>query len=155
MAGAVLTVVAPTTVDVPAGPALRDALDDGRLAVLVGDPARFWAIDPVSGATISVFEPGVRWSVTFGRNGVNAVLNTAARTVVDPRNGNRIFENGKYYRPTRPPPSRCSGANEYLIVGSCVSIPASVIVGMQAGVFVTAVVSWSLVFFQILELIAR
>lgn len=154
MPGAALRVV--TTEDPPSapGPALRRALDDGHLAVLVGDAARFWTVDPESGATRSVFEPGVRIGFTGGGNGVNASFGGQSRMVVDPRTGNVIghVQNNTYYRYSGKPPSRCSGGTEYVILLGCVSLPASMTVGIATGVVVTAVVAWSIVLLEVIFL---
>jgi hypothetical protein len=153
MAGAALTLVEPTAGEATAGPALRDALDAGELAVLVGGPARFWAIDPVSGATRSVIEPGARIGFTWGRNYVNSIV-SGARYVIDEATGRTLgyIKDGTYYRYTRKPPSRCSGGTEYVVLLGCVSLPASMSVGIATGVVVTAVVSWSIVVLEVLFL---
>lgn len=132
----------------PAAAALRAALRSGELAVVVGDVTRgggFWAVDPATGSTRSVMEPGVRVGFTWGRNYTNA-SNGGPRWVVDPRTGNEIgyIKDGTHYRYSRKPPSRCSGGQEYVMLLGCVSIPAGMTVGMTYGVMVTAVVSWAI-----------
>ena len=153
MAGATLTVVAPSAVETATAPALRAALDAGQLAVLVGDPARFWAIDPVSGATSSVIEPGVRVGFTWGRNYVNSIV-SGVRYVIEEATGRTLgfIKDGTYYRYTRKPPSRCSPGTEYVVLLGCVSLPGSLSVGITNGVVVTAVVAWSIVVLEVILL---
>lgn len=150
MAGATLRVVEPAERDTTEGRALRDALAQGHLAVLVGDPSRFWAVDPASGATRSVLEPGLHIGFIGGGNYVNS-SSGGVRYVIDEATGRSIgyIKDGKMYRYGRTPPSRCSGGTEYVILLGCVSIPASMTVGMVTGVVVVAVVSWSIVALEI------
>lgn len=149
MADAALRIVEPADLASAEGPALREALGDGHLAVVVGDPARFWAIDPASGATRSVLEPGLRVGFSGGGNYVNStgggvryVVDSAGRTV-------GYIKDGKLYRYTKAPPSKCSGGNEYVVLLGCVSIPASMTAGMVTGVVVVAMVAWSIVALQV------
>ncbi len=150
MAGAELRVVEPADVTGSEGLALQDALADGHLAVLVGDEARFWAIDPRTGATRSVFEPGVHPGFNGGGNYVNS-SGGGPRYVIDPRTGNTTgyIKDGVEYRYGRKPPGRCSGGTEYVVLLGCVSIPASMTVGMVTGVVIVAVVSWSIVLLEV------
>ena len=153
MAGAELRVVGPSDLASAEGPALREALGDGDLAVLVGDPARFWAIDPASGATRSVLEPGVRVGFIGGGNYVNS-SGGGVRYVIDEATGRSLgyIKDGKFYRYGKAPPSRCSGGNEYVILLGCVSIPASMTVGMATGAVIVALVAWSIVALEVLLL---
>lgn len=150
MAGAELRVVGPADLATAEGTALREALAAGRLAVLVGGPTRFWSIDPASGATTSVLEPGARIGFVGGGNYVNST-GGGVRYVIDEASGRTIgyIKDGKMYRYTRTPPSKCSGANEYVVLLGCVSIPASMTAGMVTGVVVVAIVSWSIVALQV------
>ncbi|HLU83413.1 MAG TPA: hypothetical protein VKZ43_08430, partial [Trueperaceae bacterium] len=148
-AGRPLTIIAPgsATTVATAAAALQQAVAAGQLAVVVGDPLRgggFWSIDPRTGATRSVMEPGVRVGFTWGRNYTNASPG-GPRWVIDPSTGNTLgYErDGKFYRYTRKPPSRCSGGTEYVVLLGCVSIPAGMTLGMTYGVIVTAIVSWA------------
>ncbi len=146
MAGATLSVLGPAERDTAEGSALRAALAQGDLAVLVGDPTHFWAVDPVSGATRSVLEPGLRIGFIGGGNYVNA-SGGGVRYVIDEATGRSIgyIKDGKLYRYGRTPPSRCSGGTEYVVLLGCVSIPAGMTAGMVTGAFVTAVVAWATV----------
>lgn len=150
MADAAMRVLTPGDLDTAEGPALQGALADGHLAVLVGDPTRFWAVDPASGATRSVLEPGLHPGFSGGGNYVNS-SGGGPRYVVDPSSGRNLgyIKDGTYYRYGRPPPSRCSGGTEYVMLLGCVSIPASMTVGMVTGVMITAVVAWSIVALEI------
>jgi len=141
------------TVDASAG-ALRRALDSGDLALVVGGPSRsFWAIDPLSGRTRSVSEPGIRNSSIGGGNYVNTSAG-GPRWVVDPKTGNSLgtIRNGRFTPARRPPPSRCSGGTEYVILLGCVSLPASMTAGMATNVIVTAGVSWGIVVLELIYL---
>src|SRR5690606_13645727 len=145
-----LEVIAPSAADSVAASAsaLRAALRAGDLAVVVGDAARgggFWAIDPATGSTRSVIQPGLRVGFTWGRNYTNA-SSGGPRWVIDPKTANTIGyeKDGKFYRYNRKPPSRCSGGQEYVMLLGCVSIPASMTLGMTYGVIVTAIVSWAI-----------
>jgi hypothetical protein len=150
MAGAALRVVGPADLASAEGPALRETLAGGRLAVLVGDAMRFWAIDPATGATSSVLEPGLRVGFNGGGNYTNA-SSGGPRYVIDEASKNTLgYErDGKFYRYNRTPPSRCSGGQEYVVLLGCVSIPAGMTVGMVTGVMVVAAVSWSIVLIQL------
>lgn len=148
-AGQPLKVVEPSEVEsvAVAAAALRSALRAGQLAVVVGDAARgggFWSIDPTSGATRSIMEPGLRVGFTWGGNYTNSSPG-GPRWVIDPKTGNTLgYERGgKFYRYGRPPPSRCSGGTEYVVLLGCVSIPAGMTLGLTYGVIVTAIVSWA------------
>ena len=149
MAGATLRVVGPEHAATAEAQALRDALADGALAVLVGDEMRFWVVDPASGATRSVFEPGIHPGFTWGGNYTNAVGGGDAYAVTPDGKRSRLIRNGRSYNFGRPPPSRCSGGNEYVVLLGCVSIPAGMTVGMANGVVVTAAVAWAIVALQL------
>ncbi|HET8986332.1 MAG TPA: hypothetical protein VFN03_11285, partial [Trueperaceae bacterium] len=130
-----------------AAASLRGVLRAGHVAVVVGDAARgggFWSIDPASGATRSIMEPGTRVGYTWGGNYTNSTPG-GPRWVIDPNTGNTIgYErDGKFYRYGRKPPSRCGGGSEYVVLLGCVSVPAGMTVGMTYGVIVTAIVSWA------------
>ncbi|MDF1522066.1 MAG: hypothetical protein P1P87_04520 [Trueperaceae bacterium] len=97
-----------------------------------------------------MLEPGLRAGSVSGRGYVNA-SGGGPRYVVDPRTANTAgyIRDGTHYRYTRTPPSRCSGGTEYVVLLGCVSIPASMTVGMATGVVVTAIVSWSIVLLEV------
>ena len=148
MVGADLRVVGPSDLASAERPALQGALADGDLAVLVGDASRFWAIDPASGTTRSVLEPGLNAGYITGSPYVNSVINTGEAGVNAAMNSG-AWKNGKFYRTPRTPPSRCSAGHEYVVLLGCVSLPAGMTVGMTYGVFVTAVVAWSIALLEI------
>ena len=135
--------------------ALAEALTDGELALLVPDsvPTAFWAVDPASGRTRSVEDPGVRAGHVGGGNYVNAAT-SGPRYVVDPRTGRSLgtISNGKFTPAGRAAPSRCGGGSEYVIVLGCVSIPASMTAGFATGVVITAIVAWATVMLEVLLL---
>jgi hypothetical protein len=135
--------------------ALRDALAGGALALVVDDSdgGAFWAVDPATGRTRSVVEPGLHMGFIGGGNYVNSV-NSGVRYVVDPKTGRTlgVIRNGKFIPSHRSPPGRCSGGTEYVIVLGCVSIPASMTVGLVTGVVIVAIVAWSIVLLQLLFL---
>lgn len=151
-----LTVLAPSDVNnvSPSAADLRAALRSGAIAVSVGAPGptgAFWEVDPGSGATLSVVEPGLRIGFTYGRNYTNASPG-GPRYVIDEATGRSIGEirDGKLYRYNRTPPSRCGGGNEYVTLLGCVSIPAGMTAGMVTGVVVVAIVSWSIAILELL-----
>jgi len=149
-----LTVLQPGEADAapPAAAELRDALRSGDVAVSVGAPGpsgAFWAIEPATGATRSVIEPGLRIGFIGGGNYTNSSPG-GPRYVIDPETGNTLghIKDGKYYRYGRTPTSRCSGGTEYVVLLGCVSIPAGMTVGMANAVVITAVVSWAIAIFE-------
>ena len=135
--------------------ALAEALAAGNLALLVPDsvPLAFWAVDPASGRTRSIEDPGVRAGHVGGGNYVNAATG-GPRYVVDPRTGRSLgtISNGKFTPAGRAAPSRCGGGTEYVIVLGCVSIPASMTAGFATGVVITAIVAWATVMLEVLLL---
>lgn len=152
MTGRELSVRKPVDEDrAPAGGALGAALDAGEWGIVVGDGDAFWAVDPGTGATRSVLEPGVRVGWVGGRNYVNSV-NSGVRWVIDEATGRTVgFErDGIRYRYTRRPPGRCGGGTEYVVLLGCVSMPAAMTAGMATTTVVVAIVSWSI---AVLELI--
>ena len=150
------TLVLPDQIDDvdPDAGALREALRAGDLALVVGDARTsntFWAVDPVSGQTRSIAEPGIRIGSIGGGNYVNS-SGGGPRYVVDPKTGRSMgtIRNGKFTPTNRPPPNRCQGGTEYVVILGCVSIPAGMTVGMANGVVVTAIVSWATVIIRLL-----
>jgi hypothetical protein len=133
--------------------ALRQALAEGALALEVpGSPrGAFWSIDPGSGRTRSIGEPGLRVGFIGGGNYVNS-SGGGPRYVIDPKTGNTLgtIRDGRFTPARRPPASRCSGGTEYVVILGCVSIPAGMTVGMVYGVIVTAIVSWATAILQLL-----
>ncbi len=153
--GEALTVLRPGEAEgAPAAAAeLRAALRAGEIAVTVGaviPSAAFWAIEPATGANRAVVEPGLRIGFIGGGNYTNSSAG-GPRYVIDPKTGNTIghIKDGTHYRYGRAPTSRCGGGTEYVVILGCVSIPASMTVGMVTAVVVTAIVSWAI---AILEL---
>jgi hypothetical protein len=144
----------------PAGAqrALIESLAHGELAVIPGGeraPADFWTIDPATGRTRSVTEPGVRNGFTWGGNHVNASLG-GPRYVVGPGGEDLgIIKDGKFY-PNRsgPPPETCRGGDStgYVTILGCVSVPGSWALGIFLGAFVVAVLSFAIVIFEIAAL---
>ncbi len=139
------------TPDSPADPTAHEALANdlgaGLLAVLPsqdGAAESWWSVDPATGATRAVLDPG-----SGGTEYTNAVTNTAGRIFADPsRVPQTEAQLQQLYRQAlaqvegagRPPPVRtCIGGNEYgslvcniLIYGSVI-----VIVGLTV-----AVIAW-------------
>ncbi|CAN5640906.1 hypothetical protein BH23CHL8_BH23CHL8_30170 [soil metagenome] len=134
--------------DLPvAARAAQRAHDEGALVLVAGDTREaewFWTIQPGTGGTSSVREPGLRIGFVGGGNYTNASTG-GPRWVVDPRTGNTVghIKDGTYYRYGRKPPSRCSGGPEYVVILGCVSIPASWVTGVTVGATVVAIVAWS------------
>ncbi len=145
--------VGPSDLAIAAGSALRDALGDGDFAVLVGDPARFWAVDLSSGATRSVLEPGIDPGFIGGGNYVDSA-GGGVRYVIDEATGRTLgyIRDGTFYRYGKAPPNRCSGGTEYVMLLRCVSIPASMTVGMATGAVIVAIVAWSIVVLEVILL---
>lgn len=145
--GATLQVWTPA--DVATVPAeareLHAALIAGDLAVTVGEPTTFFALDPRTGALRSVMEPGIRPGFSGGGNYVNSVGGGGPRWIVDPRTGNTIgYErNGVEYRYRQGAPKSCRGGSEYTTLLGCVSIPSSLAAGVLVGSTIVAIVSWS------------
>ncbi len=149
--------VVPGTARAPsgAGRALLASRRAGETAVIPtseGAPAAFWAIDPATGRTRSVSEPGVRQGFTWGNNHVNASLG-GPRLVVDPATGRELgfIKDGTFYRYGNPPAGTCRGGDStgYITILGCVSIPASWGFAVLVGAITVAVVSWALVLFQL------
>ncbi len=132
--------------------ALSDVLASGDLALLVegGPTLSFWAVDPASGRTRSIQEPGVRIGHVGGGNYVNSSTG-GPRYVVDPKTGRSLgtIRNGKFTPAGRAQPSRCGGGTEYVVVLGCVSIPASMTAGLATGVVITAIVAWATVILEV------
>ena len=136
----------------PDARALREALGAGEVALVVGDVASsdaFWAVDPASGRTRSIVEPGTRNSYNGGGNYVNSSVG-GPRWVIDPKTGNTLgtIRDGKFTPSNRPPPNRCQGGTEYVIILGCVSLPASITAGMASNIVIAAGVSWAVVLLE-------
>jgi hypothetical protein len=134
-----------------AAASLGAALSEGHVAVVVGDATEarsFWAIDPTTGATSSIQEPGLRYGYVAGGNYANAVVG-GVRWVIDEFTANTLgfIKDGTYYRYVRTPPSRCSPGPEYTVILGCVSIPASWTLGVTIGATAVAVTAWSAALF--------
>jgi hypothetical protein len=127
--------------------AARRAHADGALVLIAGDTREaewFWTIQPATGGTRSVREPGLRIGFVGGGNYTNASTG-GPRWVVDPRTGRELgyIKDGTYYRYGRATPTRCSGGPEYVVIFGCVSMPASWVAGVTVGATVVAIVAWS------------
>ncbi len=141
--------------DVPAtgARALRDSLDAGSLAVVVGAPATsrtWWAIDPTTGTTRAILDPGtggiaggVAWGAIKhlpppprigGGGGANVWHVNPDGSIT------RVPRGGGGGPPMGPPPSRCGGGQEYVTILGCVSIPAAWAIRIGVGLVVFAVV---------------
>jgi hypothetical protein len=76
------------------GSALHRALSTGSIAITVGDAGAFWTVDPATGATSAILEPGVRGAKVVGRarpgyNYVNASQG-GTHVVQPPRAARRV-----------------------------------------------------------------
>jgi len=115
-------------------PVLRHALDNGSLIVLSGDPATakaWWTIDPATGETRSILDPGLGGVVPSGE---------PSRTLRTFDQGHGTHGAGPRLPPqapmTKPPPGGFGGApapstcragdsTGYVQLTSCISIPVS------------------------------
>jgi hypothetical protein len=114
-------------------PTLRHALDDGSLIVLSGDPAAaevWWTIDPATGETRSILDPGLGGVVRSG---------DPSRTIRTLNAHGAHGAGGRLpQRPPmqRPPPGGYAGSTPkstciagdspgYIALTSCISIPVS------------------------------
>lgn len=145
-------------------PALRAALADGALVVVPGDPATsraWWTIDPVTGATHAVLDPGaggvngkVAWGAIKHRPPVihRGGAGGANTHWLHPDGSIRRYPPGRGPGggvPQGPPPSRCGGGTEYVTILGCVSIPAAWAIRIGVGLIVTAVVTDAIIVFLI------
>jgi hypothetical protein len=99
--------------------ALQVAVGSGLLAVVpgsVGAADVWWTVDPASGRTRSILDPGFAAGQGAGNNYVNA--SKGGTHYVDEQ-GN------SWVRKTPGPPSRCRPGQEYIAIIGCVSIPAA------------------------------
>ncbi len=144
-------------------------LASGSLAVVPGDVAgarAWWVVDPRSGATRAVLDPGVGGDTgTGGVNGKIAWGTIRHRPPVVHRGGaggantHWLHPDGSIQRyppgaqppgggaPQGPPPSRCGGGQEYVTILGCVSIPAAWAIRVGLGLIVTTVVLDAIVTF--------
>ncbi|MFT3809061.1 MAG: transglutaminase domain-containing protein [Micropepsaceae bacterium] len=123
-----------------------------------GDLAAWWEIDPASGAARAVLAPDLggqrsyggyrpepsrsldsswgrqRTGLNSGRGGVVSMSSDGSRSIVHGQRGLGRPPSGG------PPPNRCSGGTEYMIILGCVSIPASWSVGFAYGAVVTELI---------------
>jgi len=148
------TLIHPDEIDSVDTVALRGALDAGQLALIVGPPAEgaFWTIEPSSGRTRSVMEPGLRVGFNGVGNYTNSSLGGPRYVISDQYNTIGTIKDGRFTPAGRRPPSRCSGGTEYVIILGCVSIPASMTVGMANATVVTAIVAWATAILELLLL---
>ena len=112
-------------------PALRRALDGGSLVVVPGDPAAsltWWTIDPATGATRSILDPGLGGVVPVGLP--DRTLRTFDSSYTHGA-GARLPPQAPMQRPPGgfggPTPSTCMSGDStgYVALTSCISIPAS------------------------------
>jgi hypothetical protein len=94
----------------------------------------WWTVDPVSGRTRSILDPGLAAGRGAGNNYVNA---SQGNTVYVDEQGNTLV------RKTPGPPSRCSPGQEYVAIVGCVSVPAAWAIRGTVGVVVTIVVGYA------------
>ena len=124
-----------------------------------GELAAWWEIDPASGTARAVLAPDLggqrsyggyrpepsrtldsswgrqRTGLNSGRGGVVSMSSDGSRSIVHGQRGlGRPPAGG-------PPPNRCSGGTEYMIILGCVSIPASWTVGFAYGAVITELVA--------------
>jgi transglutaminase-like putative cysteine protease len=113
-------------------PVMTRALEQGSLVAVGGDPARastWWTVDPVTGETRSILDPGLGGVVPVGRP------SAAARTFDSSYThgaGGRLPPRPPMARPPGgsfrgTPPSTCVGGDStgYVALTSCISIPVS------------------------------
>jgi hypothetical protein len=137
-----------------ASPALRAALAGGDLAVVLGDPSTsglHWSVAPTG--FVQAIGHGLRIGFDGGGNYVNGGGFPSSYDIVDPNTGRVIGKvvNGRdvlFKRPAPPPPSRCSGGQEYVLILGCVSVPGAVALAMNVGIVVVGVaVAVTIIFF--------
>ena len=155
------------TVPPGAPPASREAVANGLIAVVPGPVSGaevWWTIDPVTGETRSVVDPGLggvarshprvsgaaRFDTVYGKS--TGAGNRAARGF--PKQGannnpgrawnaygNGYEQDDKYYNLDRPAPapSRCGSGQEYTMLLGCVSVPVAW--ALRAGLTIAVVVA--------------
>lgn len=150
-----------------AGTALdADAPRTAQAAIMAGalvfaadsKPAAWWEVDPASGTARAVLAPDLggarsyggstpepsrtldsswgrqRTGLNSGRGGVVSISPDGKRSIIHGQRGlGRPPAGG-------PPPNRCSGGTEYMIILGCISIPASWSVGFAYGMVITELV---------------
>ncbi len=138
--GGALTLLRPedaSTVPVGSSPVLRSALEGGSLVVTSGDPAAskaWWTIDPSTGETRSILDPGLGGIVPAGDP--SPTLRTFDSSYTH-GGGARLPQRPPMQRPPGgygggggsggTPPSTCTGGDStgYIALTSCISIPVS------------------------------
>ncbi len=120
--------------------------------------AAWWEVDPASGTARAVLSPDLggqrsyggftpepsrhldsswgrqRTGLNSGRGGVVSISSDGRRSIVHGQRGlGRPPAGG-------PPPNRCSGGTEYMIILGCISIPASWSVGFAYGMVITELI---------------
>lgn len=126
-----LHVIEPIPVpDLPAGTAeaLVDATGSGRIVVVPGDvesAASWWTIDPGTGVTRSILEPGLGGAVRrqTGQPAAERILHAQVNFKYD--GGVPGALRGDYKLPPRAPsgpPPVCGSSNQYVAVADCVSL---------------------------------
>ena len=134
LGGGTLTLLRPEDAStLPEGtpPALRRALEGGSLVVVPGDPAAspaWWTIDPATGVTRSILDPGLGGVMPSGRP--DRMLRTFDSSYTHGA-GARLPPQAPMQRPPGgfkgPTPSTCSAGDStgYVALTSCISIPVS------------------------------
>jgi hypothetical protein len=137
--------------------ALRSALAAGDLAVVPGDVQEalaWWTVDPATGATRAVLDPGTGGG--YGRIAWGAIRHLPPPPRLGGGGGANVHwvhPDGSIRRyppgsrppggggPGGPPPSRCGGGQEYVTILGCVSIPAAWAIRIGLSLVVTAVLT--------------
>jgi hypothetical protein len=145
-----LTLLTPedaTTLPATASRSLRQSLADGSFAVLAGDPATaraWWTIDPDTGRTRSILDPGLG-----GIRGSGTLPSPRSMRTMD-----SSYTHGRGPRlPPRPPMQRppgggsfrgapCRGGSEETIIICGVSIPGAIALRVALGVVIVALLVW-------------
>ena len=139
-------------------PVLRRALEGGSLVVTSGEPAEakaWWTIDPASGATRSILDPGLGGIVPSGRP--SPTLRTFDSSYTHGA-GARLPKQAPMQRPpggyggggsTRASPSTCTSGDSpgYVALTSCISIPVSLarwLFFSEIGIIVTFIAYFAL-----------
>ncbi len=140
----VLTSADAGSLPVSAAPALVDALGNGLMAVVPGDPATapaWWTVSPDTGATRAILAPGLGGGLAQGgwTAGGGSYTNATASDVVyeiDSNLNTIVRRGGQSTRLTRVPPrgGACGGGEEYGVLVNCVGIGSIYIVAAAASV---------------------
>jgi hypothetical protein len=119
--------------------ALQEAVGSGLVAVVPGSPIAadvWWTIDPASGQTRSILDPGLAAGRGAGNNYVNSSQGNTY--YVDEQGNTWVRKTGG-----GGPPSRCSPGQEYVAIVGCVSVPAAWAIRGTVTVAVTIAVGYA------------